>query len=314
MSLMTYGIIKLCLLLSPAQASAATLAKGLEAILRLLQTTTLANPVDPAEVGEVAQKLQNSFSFIPLDKGNFQPRDSEPDNRQQVYNASHGGASSTGLEAAMIGLVSTTCDRFSGKKAGKRIRTIHPSVVALEICHAALLKALEIPFGVDFDAAQVEFLKNMVGKMLEMNKKPVAKSTKGLVELRSVSADHDDEEDDDNDEELRTFGHPVQCLVTLESAVSVLKELEEPPSSGASEEDLKGWMELAMSLWMVRLVDLNFPKDPITGGPDFADAWSSRVRNVSLASVLSAAAAATLRSSERGDGGRGKGKKETEEG
>ncbi|KAJ3111874.1 hypothetical protein HDU96_005270 [Phlyctochytrium bullatum] len=314
------------LLLSPAQASAATLAKGLEAILRLLQTTTLANRVDPAEVGEVAQKLQNSFSFIPLDNGNFQPRDSEPDNRQQIYNASHGGASSNGLEAAMIGLVSTTCDRFSGKKAGKRIRTIHPSVVinsirvfvmsmlqaagrddlvdskALETCHAALLKALEIPFGVDFDAAQVEFLKNMVGKMLEMNKKPVAESTKGLAELRSVSADHDDEEEEDDNEEPSAFGHPVQCLVTLESAVSVLKELEEPPSSGASEDDLKPWMELAMSLCMVRLVDLNFPKDPITGGPDFADAWSSRVRNVSLASVLSAAAAATLRSSEGGDG------------
>ncbi|KAJ3213917.1 hypothetical protein HDU67_002323 [Dinochytrium kinnereticum] len=298
------------LILQPKSTSSTDLSSGLEIIMNLLQQTSVAGYIDPAIVETMSSGL-HGFNYIHIDGETFEPLEKDPTRREEIFN--HKQPSSTGLSTAMLGLLETTCDRFSGKRSGKRIRGVNPDVIVnavrlfvlsmlktvgrgelvdpsvMEAYNILLRDALRMPFKGSIDEVAIASEISMLDILLKMNNEPMPLPDAVVSSVTVTTVNSQEEEG-----ELAAVGSPVQCIVTLETALSVLSDLQTTPKT---LEDLKPWMELVLQLCMVRLVDLHFPKNPLTGAEDFADAWSSRVKCLSRASVLSAAAAASLRSS-----------------
>ncbi|KAI8855074.1 hypothetical protein BC829DRAFT_379156 [Chytridium lagenaria] len=219
---------------------------------------------------------------------------------------------STGISAAMLGAVGDDLRSVYWEKSLKRVKGVNSAVLieSIKVYLMSMLQAVGRSDLVDPDAlvAQATVLKdNLNEPFLGVLDKPTAIAHSEMVDkllslnsstpILKLPAPTSVETIDPIDEEIGVVGHPVQCLVTLETALSVLADLDETPTS---EKDLHPWMELILQLCMVRLVDIVFPAHPITGLPDFADAWSARINTLSRASVLSAASAAHLRN-EIGD-------------
>ncbi|KAJ3097644.1 hypothetical protein HDU97_004704 [Phlyctochytrium planicorne] len=296
------------LILCPQKSDPETLANGLEIIMKLLQATTLAGRADPVEVARLSNNLQG-FGFCMIPEDEFEPLDEDP--YAVPEDRELGVARTTGMDAALMGLMETACDRFTGKRSAKRIKGVNPKVVvaSVKFLVMAILKAcgrkdlvgdkLEsyaASLIVDLKAANVPELEmKLAEELLELSKNsPVLVGDEALKYAGFVEDIVEEvmDEDGTNSFVKSAVGSPVQCIVTLESALSVLAELAETPST---VDEMKPWMELIMQVCMVRLIDIRFMKDPLTGLDDFADAWSARINEISTASVMSAAAAAELR-------------------
>lgn len=181
----------------------------------------------------------------------------------------------------VIRLAHTACDRFSGKRASKRCRTVDPEIIAASV-KVLVYSMLKIVKGDDSLLRQLQENVNTLVESLKDTPAQVKLLTSWMDDLPKVALESTS---------VDSTVQPVQCAVTLESALEYLSGLEQVPRT---EEDVTAWMDIVLQLAMCRLVNVVFPKDSL-GNVDFTDSWSANVKYVSLSTVLSASAAVQIR-------------------
>ncbi|KAJ1564255.1 hypothetical protein HK405_015389, partial [Cladochytrium tenue] len=145
------------LILLPNSHDSALLARGLGAIMHALQQMSTTRRIDPTAV----PNLQGFSIVVPdSDAGLIE---ADPDREGLTATGATQLNSPADIEAALLGLLNTACDRFSGKRAGKRCRTVgNPSVIAelVRFLVNAMLYISESPQattrGIDVDRLRAE--------------------------------------------------------------------------------------------------------------------------------------------------------------
>ncbi|KAJ3129886.1 hypothetical protein HK098_007640 [Nowakowskiella sp. JEL0407] len=284
-AILTDGVI-----LVPRSTDSATLSSGLVSVMEALQQVSINRSIS-LESSQALSGASSGFSIVRLpDEGDFTPLEEDSRDHAIVYIVRDTTSQPEEIKEAFLGLLQTTCDRFAGKKGGKRCRTIsNPNIITASV--KVLIYSMLYMTGSTVDTEGVELRRaiSFLEEQLTGDEDKFAKTlltswSEKIFEKKNCLAD-----------DIKSVGvtevQPVSCAITLESATEYLNGLEELPRT---EEEISAWMEIALQLVMCRLVDVSFPLD-ILGKPDFADAWSSSIKNISLSTVLSASAAVHLR-------------------
>ncbi|KAJ3332023.1 hypothetical protein HDU76_001531 [Blyttiomyces sp. JEL0837] len=289
---MTGGVV-----LYPNASSSQVLAKGLEALmLTLTKVSSDGNNRQPPTIDAATLTALQGFRVVCLTEDEFTPLDAEPETRDGISNGRYNMASrSDDMGTALRSLLATSVDRFSGKKALKRVKGVDVEKVTENV--SLLIWGMVKAVG-RTDLFDMAGFHNLKKKLLDEEVKDGDEADKKLVKrvLELIDGKALDLKQSD-----KVVDESVQCVVTLETAVETLAELKKIPSC---LDDLKQWIELVMQLCMVRLVDVRFPRDKLNPAKvDFADAWTAAVTSVSTASVMSAYAATQIRSDRMDDDG-----------
>ncbi|KAJ3079576.1 hypothetical protein HDU99_010566, partial [Rhizoclosmatium hyalinum] len=274
----------LCLI--PSGVSSTVLAEGLSHILQTMQHLSTTRQASTFLAQDTAQHLRG-FHVLQIDPDAFEIRETDAGVSLQVLTRS---AESRPIDTeAVFGLLETTCDRFSGKKASKRIRTVKSAVVveSVKVMLLSVLRGLGREYLFDkamFDAS-IESLKAVYAAP-PAGIEDVNKMDRVLLEKLAEF-----EVRVDGDVAALTDESGMKCIVTLETVMEYVLGLDEVPRN---DEELMKWMDIVMQLCMVRLVNVKFPLDSF-GKTDFNDAWSSRINDISLAATMNASTAMKLR-------------------
>ncbi|KAJ3068973.1 hypothetical protein HDU98_007934 [Podochytrium sp. JEL0797] len=275
----------LCLV--PSGGVSEVLAAGLTHILNTMQQLATTRQVSASLAEETAQNLRG-FNILPVDADNFTLLDEDVATARDLTPAS---TTTTPIHSeAIFGLLETTCDRFSGKKASKRVRSVKSAVVVetVRVMLLSVLKGLgrEDLFDQEMLNTSVESLRAVFAAPATAGVEDIHKSDRFLLERlakRELKLDGD----------ISTMSDEsgMKCVITLDSVMEFVNGLTDVPKT---EEELMKWMDTVMQLCMVRFINVKFPLDAF-GKTDFNDAWSSRINDISLSSTLTASAAMHLR-------------------
>ncbi|RPA80462.1 hypothetical protein BJ508DRAFT_415441 [Ascobolus immersus RN42] len=278
-ALLTDGVV-----LRPTVNDAGLLANGLVTLMHAMQSTIVDGKVNRSEQASAIESLANMFSIVKADPDTwvmFETDPIAPGQLRQEYKTLDG---KEGITAGLFGLLETTMDRFTGKRAGKRCRSVDPDTVAAAVRVFVLAMMIKTGFAKDDHKAALDVAQAELARQLEKNVETGKRETFYLNRLLG---------------NLLTTENSVkpsestssQCIITLQSAWDTISELEQVPTS---VEDVEAWMEIVLQLTLCRLLNIRFPTDA-EGKIDFMDAWSASVKNVSYGAPLSAYAAVALR-------------------
>lgn len=285
-ALLTEGI---CLL--PKTNNAESLAKGLVTLMRSMQSTIVNGTVNRQGLAPAITALADSFNIAQADPDTWELFESDPSSSTALRRDYKTSKDKAAIEAGLFGLMETTMDRFSGKKAGKRIRSVDPDVVAAAVRVFVLVMLIRTGFANDEHRRTLDEAQAQLVKLLEKNVETGKRETFYLNRLLSGVLTQEGTVKPSE----ATSSH---CIITLQSAWDTISELEQVPTSA---EDVEAWMEIVLQLTMCRLLNIRFPTDA-AGNADFMDAWSASVANVSYGAPLSAYASVKLRNeSEDGE-------------
>lgn len=280
-ALLTDGI---CLI--PKTSDSKLLGDGLVTLMQAMKRTILNGLVDRNEAGVAIaiESLANTFDIGQADPDTWQMIEADPPTRGGLGQDYKKFSGKEEVTASLFGLLETTMDRFSGKKAGKRIRSVDPDTVAASIRVFVLAMLVRTGFAKpehksELDQVQAELVRHLE-KNMETGKREIFYLNRLLSNVLSAA--------DIVKPSEATSSH---CVVTLQSAWDTISALEQVPRSA---EDVQAWMEIVLQLTLCRLLDVRFPTDA-AGRMDFMDAWSASVAGVSYGASLSTYAAVNLR-------------------
>ncbi|KAI9366054.1 hypothetical protein DFJ73DRAFT_772182 [Zopfochytrium polystomum] len=271
---LTNGII-----LFPQTSASQVLATGLGALLGSLQARITGGEA----VSQGTLDALRGFRVVLLEQDDFSPLDSDPgrlSDTRDIYKRSDD------LAAAIGTLLETSADRFEGKRATRRVRGTNPAALAASIKFfvVAMMEALGRTDLLGDDGMTATEARDSL-RRFEGSTPPVyLPSTLSAPKPPLTDA-----------EKVVAAGESaIRCNVLLDTVLGTITALEALPTK--NEEDLSKWLSIAMELMMVRFVDVRFPRDKLDPTRvDFADAWSTHVRDISTASVVSALAAVSMR-------------------
>ncbi|KAJ3081653.1 hypothetical protein HDU99_005090 [Rhizoclosmatium hyalinum] len=274
----------LCLI--PSNTSITAIAEGLSHILHTMQHLATTRQASATLARNTAQHLRG-FYVLQIDPDGFEIRDTDTSISLRDLTTS---TESTPIDTeAVFGLLETVCDRFSGKKALKRIRTVKSAVVveSVKVMVLSVLKGLgrEHLFDKALFDASIESLK-AVYAVPPAAIEDVNKMDRVMLERLAKF-----EFCMDGDLETLTDRSGMNCIVALETVMDNVLDLDEVPRN---DEELMKWMDIVMQLCMVRLVCVKFPLNSM-GKTDFKDAWSCHINDISLAYTMNASEAMKLR-------------------
>ncbi|OMJ78537.1 hypothetical protein SteCoe_21643 [Stentor coeruleus] len=275
--------------LCPNNSDSVILASGLGALLDAFQKLSVYRDVQLAAQIDM-EKLSKGFSLLLINEEEFEIFEEDPGESIKVTKVWPKTNGAKELEAQLLGLFATTCNRFSGKKASKRCRAVNSQHISssIRVVVLSMLYAIDSKFqNKDKLHECVVVLQDFLEKSTDDKAKWEAKLLNQFIsELESVK------------EKLSVVQvpageaiQPVKCVLTLESALEYLQGLSQDP---VTESEISAWMEIVLQLCMCRLMFVNFPLD-VFGKPDFADAWSASIRYIEQATVLSAFSALQIR-------------------
>ena len=286
-AVMTQGCI-----LCPNSTNSEVLANGLGSILTSFQKVSLSKTVSYNDIGSF-DKVCEGFSVIGINPDEFQPLDTDPKGRDELSSVAKHLRDPEEIKSSLLGLMETACDRFTGKKAGKRCRTVDTKVVSASVrtMTMSMLHLINSPlFNEERFNKEVDELFKLIeeskSETAEYEKKQLTRLIESLPERKAILS----EPLANPDKNIQ----PVECLITLESALEYLNTLEAIPKT---EDEVSAWMEIVLKLTLCRFISISFPLDA-DKLPDFKDAWSASLRNVELQTILSTSSAVKLRDPE----------------
>ena len=193
------------------------------------------------------------------------------------------------INAGLLGLLESTRDRFSGKKSSKRCKTVDPSKIQASIKVLVLTMLKLVKSTLDPDDKQLTTAIKELVSIIKSNPSDTTEYELHLLEkyFNSFELLYPPQSKEEEEEIL-------QCVISLDSALSILNDLEQLPKS---DDDIKCWMDIVLESILVRLIDVKFPVD-VFGNPDFMDSWSAVINGVSLGTVVSASSAIKLRDND----------------
>ncbi|KAJ3019844.1 UNVERIFIED_CONTAM: hypothetical protein HDU68_010479 [Siphonaria sp. JEL0065] len=281
----------LCLV--PTTRTSSLLSQGLTHILSTMQQLATTRQTSASIAQTTAANLRG-FNILPIDP-DFVLVEQDPDSVAGIQPTST-TTHAIGSEA-IFSLLTTTVDRFSGKKALKRVRLVKSTVVmeSVKVMLMSVLRGLgktEI-FNQELFDACVASLREIFA--FSEGDDDINKIDRLLLE-KLVKGDgficfdaQDDKMEVDGEE-----SSGMTCVITLDSVTEYITGLSSLPETPRTEAELMPWMNVVMEMCMVRLLNIKFPLDAL-GKTDFNDSWSSRINDVSTASVLSGSSAMQLR-------------------
>ena len=167
------------LVLCPESNESRVLAAGLALILDAVQRLAISREIDHRNLQQMAENFRG-FAVLGLNAENFEPLEGDPASADdcQIEVVKNKGVGE--IRAALLGLLQTTFDRFSGKKSSKRCRTVDASVVAgsVRVLVMSMLHAIDSPL------IKKEELEN-VAKLMDTLEKGAAETAKfvfGMLE------------------------------------------------------------------------------------------------------------------------------------
>lgn len=276
-------------ILCPNNSDSTVLASGIGALLDAFQKLSVHRDVQLAAQIDM-EKLSQGFSMLLINEDELEIFEEDPKENNKVSKVWPKSKGAKEIEAQLLGLFATTCNRFAGKKATKRCRTVN----SLQISASIRVLVLSMLYAIDSKFQNSDKLNECVAALQDFLEKSTDEKAKWeakllnqfISELESIKV------------KLSVVQipaseaiQPVKCVLTLESALEYLQGLSQDP---ATESEISAWMEIVLQLSMCRLMFVNFPLD-ISGKPDFADAWSASIRYLEQATVLSAFSALQIR-------------------
>ena len=275
--------------LRPNSTDSEVLAFGLGALLVSFQKLAASGGEFNREGSDFTEVFKG-YSVAKIDTDNFEPLDKDPANRNEVTSNVDLLNTAEEITASILGLIETACDRFKGKKVGKRCRGVDPLVIAssVRVLTMSMLDLIGSPLfdGESLNAGVASLIKSLEDSKSDNSAYEIKQVNRWIESLASNKALLQDSLAAPD-----AVIQPVQCVVALETAAQFLSSLQQVPSS---EEEVSAWMEIVLNLTMCRLVNITFPLDA-AGKTDFMDAWSASIRHVELSSPLTTFAAARLR-------------------
>ena len=207
------------------------------------------------------------------------------------------------LRASLLGLLETTFNRFSGKKATKRCLNINKDVISGSV---KVLVYLMLDFIGKIPKKRRLHIE--MEKLMETFK--TQKTETSDYEIKLLKSYLKERQDILNVRDFINFDYnyynhdynfqlqPINCIITLETSEENLNspQLKET----LNFDDTSAWMEIIFQLTMCRLINVSFPLD-VNLKPDFADAWSSHIKEINFSVVLTASSAVTIRDSSSGN-------------
>ncbi|KAJ3336973.1 hypothetical protein HDU93_001818 [Gonapodya sp. JEL0774] len=273
------------IMLFPSSTDASLLAVGLDALLQALQARVMGGATGVSE--QTLNELRG-FRVVAPDANSIELLEADTVNLPTLLDHPH--SRSDDKRTALGRLLDTATDRFSGKRAGKRVRGVDMDATTASVKYF-VISMLESLGRVDLfgeDGALAKDIRDEMKKFVDRT--PAVVSPKLLDPPPALSA---------SDVELSEGA--VTCVVLLETAMGTIQSLKELPIK--TEEDLSKWLSLAMEMLMVRFVDVRFPRDKLNPVlVDFADSWSAKVKSISISSVISALAALEMRATASSEG------------
>ena len=119
-------------ILCPNSSNSEILAKGLGSLLTTLQKISISREVAADEVANL-DDVYKGFAMLDLKVDEFVPLDKDSSNRSDISGTLQKISNAEEIKASLLGLMETACDKFAGKKAGKRCRTVNPKIIAASV-------------------------------------------------------------------------------------------------------------------------------------------------------------------------------------
>ncbi|KAJ3146848.1 hypothetical protein HDU86_008344 [Geranomyces michiganensis] len=185
------------------------------------------------------------------------------------------------VEAAFYGLLATTVDRFTGKRARRRCRSVSPDLIAASVRVFVLSMLIRTGKASETQSQALTAAQEQLTQCLESTQQSgEIKHVNKFIEYARASPPV-----------KPRAGSGEHCIISLQTAWDTLSELDQP----VSDEDVTVWMNIVLELVHCVLVDVKFPVNA-QGNQDFYDAWSTTINRVACSTMLSAKAAVLLRS------------------
>ena len=276
------------LVLAPKSTDATLLANGLGSILETMQQFSVTRSIDLSRIESTSQMCQGFTVVSPFNELEILAEDCSNQSLLTILVNEEGSVE--GLKASILGLLETTFDRFSGKKATKRCRDINPDIILTSV-KVLIYSMLDLTGSKLHRENNLNASINKLLEILETHKTDTSDHEMKLLNKFIKERENFREILVNKPTDFDLKFQPVKCLITLESAIDYLDGLQH---EALTEADVFTWMEIVLQLTMCRLINVSFPLD-INRKPDFADAWSSHIRHIEYSSVLTSSSAVKIR-------------------